>query len=854
MDSIINSALEEICARGANGILVYDLCRSLGPVLSSSNLPLSAPIKRTIWNRLVSLPVLRFDSDGGSVESRDSRIECLDEAEGLGLRIVADEELRSSFVGLDDLNAANAKISEEQRRTLDRIAAARTNGITQYDLAKEFGIKGNNFFYQVRNLESQQLIVRQSITVRAKEVGDEVVNGQKNNHFSTNLIHLYRYGKAVNLLNSQQRIEITKPAGLDMLGSVCKADKTYDGDFHHGERVKEDLVIKDYLPAMKAVCDKLEEANEKILVVSDVKVALGYRKYRGHKAWRNIVNRLEDAGLVKRFQAEVNGADVECLRLLKKFDSNYFQSKPTPPAYDGLDSETSVKHGKRGHITDQFLELPMENCVYDMVDSEGPKGITVFEVCKRLGLNSKKMYTRIASMCLKFGMRMEPEKPNRTLVYRVWTPQNHKLYSAGALSGKCQEVPSRNGLSTKCSDIVPYDQSSSDVQVLDSSIQDEGLHSQMQKTHSAQGVPQLLNTCDGLNADSQVTMCCMVPQNLTHEFPIANDNAKLAASKNATNPSIVASVGSHLSASPTTSKQTPRNRSFASTMIGGRRKQWILERLKDDKFILHGELYRWLKDLETDKPTMMDRKTLDRTLNELQKDGLCRINQVKIPAVTNFSRTREQAVILHPSIDCISSDLLNEIYNSYKDFELKSHSRESGKYGNQPLTILTGIERSSNPVDDKPVTLEAMRANGYVQAKMVRAKLLHQYLWAYISSLPDWQNTLPSAKDDRSVNCHRKICQFSMSAAIQAMPLELFLQIVGSAKGIDDMVQRCRIGSRLMDLSIPEYKCVLDTHATARLSRIINILLLLKVSTISGTLLQYKLPLLYLYKHLELSL
>lgn len=69
--------------------------------------------------------MLRFDRDGSSIECRDSRIECLDESEGLGLRIVADEELRSSFVGLDDLNAANAKISEEQRRTLDRIAAAR---------------------------------------------------------------------------------------------------------------------------------------------------------------------------------------------------------------------------------------------------------------------------------------------------------------------------------------------------------------------------------------------------------------------------------------------------------------------------------------------------------------------------------------------------------------------------------------------------------------------------------------------------------------------------------------------------------------------------------------------------------
>lgn len=125
MDSIINAALEEICIRGASGISISDLWSSLKVALFSCSLPLSDSIKKTIWARLLSLPFLKFNDDGCLIDSQDPTIQSLRESESLGLRIVADEQLRDSFVGLDDLNAANAKISEVQRRALERIAAAR---------------------------------------------------------------------------------------------------------------------------------------------------------------------------------------------------------------------------------------------------------------------------------------------------------------------------------------------------------------------------------------------------------------------------------------------------------------------------------------------------------------------------------------------------------------------------------------------------------------------------------------------------------------------------------------------------------------------------------------------------------
>lgn len=137
----------------------------------------------------------------------------------------------------------------------------RTNGVTQSELGKEFRIKGNNLFYIVKHLESQHLIVRQSTIVRAKDSGTEWENAAKNNSVvSTNLLHLHRYAKNLNL-NSQQRFEITR---ADILEGMTVDGISVNGDEISGDFAKDDVSIKDYLPEMKAICDKLEEASGKV--------------------------------------------------------------------------------------------------------------------------------------------------------------------------------------------------------------------------------------------------------------------------------------------------------------------------------------------------------------------------------------------------------------------------------------------------------------------------------------------------------------------------------------------------------------------------------------------------------------
>lgn len=101
--------------------------------------------------------------------------------------------------------------------------------------------------------------MRQSAVVRTKEACNE---GELKNSpcVTTNLMYLYRYAKA---LGSQQKIEITKEE--QTMESVGDADgSAANRDGLSGICVKQDVHVKDYIPAMKAVCDKLQEANDKV--------------------------------------------------------------------------------------------------------------------------------------------------------------------------------------------------------------------------------------------------------------------------------------------------------------------------------------------------------------------------------------------------------------------------------------------------------------------------------------------------------------------------------------------------------------------------------------------------------------
>lgn len=112
----------------------------------------------------------------------------------------------------------------------------------------------------MKHLESRGLVVKQPAIVRTKEVDGEG-DSKTTSCISTNMIYLSRYAKP---LGSQQRFEICKEDSL-LETSMKEQETTAAGDSLLSESTKEDTLIKDFLPAMQAICDKLEEANEKVV-------------------------------------------------------------------------------------------------------------------------------------------------------------------------------------------------------------------------------------------------------------------------------------------------------------------------------------------------------------------------------------------------------------------------------------------------------------------------------------------------------------------------------------------------------------------------------------------------------------
>ncbi|KAK9131357.1 hypothetical protein Sjap_011844 [Stephania japonica] len=818
MDSIVSSALSEICANGACGLSLADLWPRLHEPLASAGLHLCSGVKSAVYEGLLAVPdlELRSESDAAAFAPRDPRVRDLEEAEAKGLRVVAPERLRDCFVGIYDIKASDTAVSAVQRSVLERLALASTNGVMQTELAKELGVKGNNMFYILKNLETRGLIVRQSTIVRTKVAAGE---GENTSVMHTNMIYLYRYAKH---LSSQQRLEITKANGSESLAGV-DADNVFDDCA--GEGTQDDIVVNDFLPAMRSACEKLEEADDKVLVASDVRHALGYQGRTGRRTWTSVCNRLKEAGLVEVFNAEVNKKVVSCLRLLKNFDMKNFQPKHSGSGHDELDSDQLVKCASRGQIINQFLELPIEHQVYDMIDAAGPKGITFTEICKRLGLNNKRNYPRLLNMFSRFGISVQAECPNKALQYRVWTSRHFNQVTSHAVKDK-PDFLVKEGCSMQSVGDFDHHENLDQTRQLICSNYDGQLQSPVSEMRLESG-------CASPGDSNQKHMV------LSGNNPMASDHGKdgMNSDENYTK-DIIRGSNSSLIEKPSILSKQSRTRSYPmhpclTSADASKREQRILEWLQEEKFILTVELHKWVESLEKEKPTTMDRKTLTRTLNKLQQGGHCKCIQVEVPVITNCGRSRTIDIVVHKSLQTIPTDFKSQIHERFRAFDMQCRARGLARLKTEKsVPVLKNIKRTINRSipESQAVTAETMRANGFIGAKMVRAKLLHNFLWNYLSTSPDWDDVLFDGRQGCSVKNPHSTCKlFSLDVAMKAMPLELFLQVVGSTHKFEELVDLLNRGVALSDLSKQFYKSLMDTRATGRLSLIVDILRRLKL-------------------------
>lgn len=259
--------------------------------------------------------------------------------------------------------------------------------------------------------------------------------------------------------------------------------------------------------------------------------------------------------------------------------------------------------------------------------------------------------------------------------------------------------------------------------------------------------------------------------------------------------------------------------------------------VQDERFILRSEITRWLSSFEKSKTTKLDRKTIDRILAKLQEQGLCKCITVHSPVLTEYSRTKDSTVVVHPSVS-LSPELFDDIQDKVRSFNNFIRSKSTSHQKNDELIpVMEGIQKSQSLLipGQRAGKAESIFANGFILAKMIRAKLLHSFLWDYLHSSASHDDALSSkiCVNQLTNNPHSSSKPFSLESAIKAIPVELFSQVVGCTNKYEEIVEKCKLGLRLSDLPLEEYKRLMDTCATGRLSLVIDILRRLKVFTLT---------------------
>ncbi|KAL3850329.1 hypothetical protein ACJIZ3_012211 [Penstemon smallii] len=783
MDSVVHSALEEICYGEDEGLHLRNLWPKLTTI--SISLSLSPSVKQAVWENLVQVPGLKFQA--ACHDAVEDWSKCtVEECEQRNVTIVAPQPMRKSFQGIYEIEST---LSHTQRLIIQKLTLARTNGIAQNELAKELRMPPNNLFYQLKTLETLGLIVRLPTIIRKKHQSSSNTRKEPKNDsvVHTNMLYLYRHGKH---LGCQQRLEISKEED--------------DGNDFTNEIIieKEDVRVKDFLPALKDICDKLETSEGKVLVVSDIKRDLGYQCQgaSGHRAWRHICHRLKDAQVVEDCCTMVNKKMVKCLRLLKSFSPSHFEPKVHGRGHDDVNMEQSMISVKRGQTTEQLVELPILRQIYDIIDAAGSKGLTNTEVCRGLGLCNKEYHKRyLNNRIFKFGLHSQLEFHNRCKIYRHFTAGNFNLEASNMSPAERKMVLQK-------------------VSEPNSLVLDPDNHENLSQPMPKQVANTLCSNDKNVDKGKSNLVLQWNPQNSDAE--LCNgvpDEELLLVNKSAID-------NDQLEKSPHVVVTPPRSQSYLRyprlVMV---REQRILKMLQEDKFLIAAELRRRLESLEKENNTVMDRKTLKSSLIKLQENGHCKCIQFPVPLVTNCGRSKTRLVVLHPSLynniteNNIATELLVQINDKLKDFEIKVHKPSC----NRSVTVLDKVQRIPNSVRSDVQSserAEGMRTNGFV---MVRTKLLHIYLWGWVSSSPD-DGLLSSDHAHGLKNPHSSCKFFELDVAIKSMPLELFLQVVGSSQKFEDMVEKCTNSGS-------EYNCLMDTRASGRLSRLIDILRRLKL-------------------------
>lgn len=322
------------------------------------------------------------------------------------------------------------------------------------------------------------------------------------------------------------------------------------------------------------------------------------------------------------------------------------------------------------------------------------------------------------------------------------------------------------------------------------------------------------------------------------------------------------------------------------------RAKHLLEKVETDDFVLRSHLGAYFRDLEVahglasagSKP---DRKTIDRVVSKLLNEQ--KIKKVKVSIMSKQGgASRWVDVLMRKDLE-ISDDILRRIRDS-KDvfcstaihrFHMVSQSVSQQHSGAVDLPVLSNVTRlprlniAETEDEAKQGTqasnFQQIHINGFVNAKMTRARLLHDHICRLVGlggyskpkeiaseseqgfpkllqkpvdvhSLKDVAETSKTYifasvaernKTPQDRPClttidpefvHRSNYTFTPRQLWDSFPTDLYLKVVGTSKRSDKISEIRQTAMRMMDLPEEKQELLVDRLSKNRLADLLNLL------------------------------
>lgn len=163
------------------------------------------------------------------------------------------------------------------------------------------------------------------------------------------------------------------------------------------------------------------------------------------------------------------------------------------------------------------------------------------------------------------------------------------------------------------------------------------------------------------------------------------------------------------------------------------------------------ELHRWIEETEKErKGTSMDRKTLTRLLQKLQREGQLKCILLSSPGLTNCGRSRTSEVVLLPEVE-VGPELLAVVHDRIRRFDMSNRGhgavRVKAAASSVPVLDIKHMHppRGINRVHQSAIQTEeemgrTLHANGFIPAKMVRVRMLHNFLWSHVNVISEYDD------------------------------------------------------------------------------------------------------------------